>query len=117
MLRIRFLPPPSRPAAGHPGSQAAGRATPGLRPAGGPTSPRGPASAGSVRPLREVAPLAVGATGPAETAPAFLQQVRAPHPTDPLIVIGDNGPAQRGYARRTDWATPDRRRRLVAWPG
>jgi transposase len=65
----------------------------------------------------EVAHREVAGTCTAETSTAFLQQLRAQHPDDTLIVIWDNGPAHRGDALRTYLATPDLRLRLVALPG
>ena len=51
----------------------------------------------------------------AATSVAFLQQLRAHHP-EPLIVIGDNGPAHGGDAMRVYLATPNLRLHLVRLP-
>jgi transposase len=51
----------------------------------------------------------------AETSVACLRQVRANH-AEPLIVIGDNGPAHGGDALRAYLATPDLHLRLVRLP-
>jgi transposase len=51
----------------------------------------------------------------AETAVAFLRQLRA-HQPGPLIVIGDNGPAHGGEPLRQYLTSPDLRLRLVRLP-
>ena len=54
-------------------------------------------------------------TSRAATSVTFLQQLRASH-SEPLIVIWDNAPAQRGEELRTYLATPELRLRLLALP-
>jgi transposase len=49
------------------------------------------------------------------TSAAFLKQLRAAHP-EPLVVIGDNGPAHGGDAVREYLATPGLDLRLVRLP-
>jgi transposase len=63
----------------------------------------------------EVEAMALDGNSCAETAVAFLQQVRTNHP-EPPIVIWDNGPAHGGDAIRAYLATPDVRLRLVRLP-
>jgi transposase len=63
----------------------------------------------------EVERMELESTSTAATSVTFLQQLRAHHP-QPLIVIGDNGPAQRGDALRTYLATPDLPLQLVNLP-
>jgi hypothetical protein len=63
----------------------------------------------------EIEALELGSTGIAETSVALLTPLRANH-SEPLIVIGDNGPAPGGEALRTYLTTPDLRPRLVRLP-
>ncbi len=63
----------------------------------------------------EVESMAVTGNSTGETSVAFLQQLRAKH-SGQLIVIWDNGPAHRGPAIREYLATPDLHMRLVALP-
>jgi transposase len=52
----------------------------------------------------------------AETSVAFLKQLRAQH-SEPLMVIGDNGPAHPGSEIREYLTPPDLKLRLIALPG
>jgi len=63
----------------------------------------------------EVESMAVAGNSTTETSVAFLQQLRAKH-SGQVIVIWDNGPAHRGPAMREYLATPDLQLRLVALP-
>ena len=45
-------------------------------------------------------------TSSSATSAAFLAQLRANHP-QPLIIIGDNGPAHGGEVMRTYLETPE----------
>jgi transposase len=63
----------------------------------------------------EVEAMRVTGNCTAETSVSFLCQLRATYP-QPLFIIWDNGPAQRGEAMRTYLTTPDLRLRLIALP-
>jgi transposase len=54
-------------------------------------------------------------TSTSATSAAFLRQLRARH-AEPLIVIGDNGPAHGGEAVREYLATPDLALRAIRLP-
>lgn len=53
----------------------------------------------------EIEALELGSTGTVETSVALLTPLRANH-SEPLIVIGDNGPARGGEPLRTYLTTP-----------
>jgi transposase len=63
----------------------------------------------------EVEVMDLEGTSTAETAAAFLHQLRA-HQPEPLIVIWDNGPAHSGDPLRAYLATPGLHLRLVRLP-
>jgi transposase len=63
----------------------------------------------------EVEAMPLDGNSTAETSVAFLQQLRAHHPT-PLVVYWDNAPAHGGAPLRDYLATPDLRLRLLRLP-
>jgi transposase len=63
----------------------------------------------------EVEQMELAGTSSSATSVASLQQLRANH-QEPLIVIGDNGPAHAGDAMRADLATPALALRVIRLP-
>jgi transposase len=63
----------------------------------------------------EVAHRELAGTSPSATSTAFRRQLRANHP-EPLIVLGDNGPAHSGAALCDHLATPGLALRALRLP-